>query len=90
MWKGPAIGGVLPAQGLSETMCVESRDHKRWLLLEYPRGRSTDLLARGAVDKAAAAVEWRAVETPSGLELGPLGRQEDLVDQHSLGWQMDS
>jgi hypothetical protein len=34
------------------------------------------------VDETAAAVEWRTVEVSGGLELGPLGRQQDLVDQH--------
>ena len=41
------------------------------------------------MDEAAAVIERRTIEAPGGVELSPLGGQQDLVDQHSTtvaGW----
>src|SRR5438046_2648007 len=55
-----------------------------------PHGRAARLFAGEAVDETAAAGEWRPIEASGGLELGPLGGQQDLVDQRRTtvagGW----
>jgi hypothetical protein len=91
VWEEAAAGGFLPAHGVPEHLRVEGDDCQLWLVREHPHGRTAHLLTGGAVDEAAAAVKWRTIEVSGGLKLGPLGGQQDLVDQHRTtvagGWQ---
>src|SRR5579863_3712209 len=83
MWELRSLGGRLPTHGITQDSRVKRDPVERWRLAEDAHSRLTRLCSRGAVDKSAAEVKVRTVESSYPLELDALGWKEDLVDEHS-------